>query len=83
MAGKGQALGVPALRAGDMQVKDRQRDRQALAPLDHAREVGVLQVVVGLAVAAIAVGPGDHLGQPLGQRAAAVHQVGEIATPGR
>ena len=78
MAGEGQALGVPALPARDVQVKDRQRDRQALAPLEHARDVGVLQVVVGLVVAAIAVGPGDHLAQPLGQRAAAVHQVGEL-----
>ena len=77
MAGKGQALGVPALRARDMQVEDRQRHRQALAPLDDPREVGVLQVVVGLVVAAIAVGLGDHLGQALGLRAAPVHEVGE------
>ena len=79
MAGKGQALGVPALGARDMQIEDRQRHRQALAPLDDPREVGILQIVVGLAVAAIAVGAGDHVGQPLGLRAAPVHEVGEAS----
>ena len=83
MAGKGQAFGVPALGAGDMEIKDRQGDRQALAPLDHAHEVGVLQVVVGVAVAAIGIGPGDDLGELLRRRAAAVHQVGKIGRHGR
>ena len=78
MRGKGQALGLPALAAGDVEIEDRQRHRQALAPLDDAHEVGVLQVVVGLGVAAIAVGARDHLGERLGRGAAAAHQVGEV-----
>ena len=59
-----------------MEVEDRQRHRQALAALDHPREVGILQIVVGLAVAAIGVGLGDDLGQRFGRGAAPAHQVG-------
>ena len=78
MAGERQSLGRPSLGAGDMQIEDRQRHRQALAALDDAHEVGVLQIVVGLAVAAIGVGARDHLGEGLGRGAAPVDEVGEI-----
>ena len=83
MAGKGQALGVPTLSARDMEIEDRQRHRQALAPLDDAREIGILQIVVGLAVAAIGVGARDHVGQPFGRGTAAVHEIGESGRHGR
>ena len=74
VAGKRQPLGVPALRPGDMEVEDRQRHRQSLAALDHPDQVGILQIVVGLAVAAVGVGLGDDLGQRLWAGAAPAHQ---------
>jgi hypothetical protein len=61
-----------------VQVQDRQGNRQALATLDHAHEVGVLQVVVGFGVAAIAVRPCDDFTEVPGCRTAAAHEVGEV-----
>ena len=83
MAGKGQALGVPTLGARDVQVEDRQRHRQTLAPLDDARQIGILQVVVGLAVAAIGISTRDHVGQPFGRGAAPAHEIGQIGRHAR
>ncbi len=54
MAGKGEAGDRPALGARRMDVEDAQRHRQALAPVDHPHQVGVVEVVVGRLVAFIA-----------------------------
>ncbi len=75
--GEVQPLGIPALVACDLEIEQRQRHRQALAALDDLHEVGVLQVVVGRAVAAIGEGLGDHFGQRLGHGAAPMHEVGD------
>ncbi len=47
MAWESQTFGLPRLSARDVQVKDRQRHRQALASLDDPHEIGILQIVVG------------------------------------
>jgi len=53
-------LGRPALGPRRVQIEDAERDRQALAAVDHAHQVGVLRVVVGERVAAVAVALPDH-----------------------
>ena len=55
MSGKGQADAVPALRARGVQVKDAERHRQPFAAIDDPHQIGILHVVVGQLVAAVAV----------------------------
>src|SRR4029453_12471009 len=51
MRGEGQALGLPALAAGDVEIENRQRHRQALAPFDHAHRGGGLRGAGGAGAA--------------------------------
>ncbi len=74
MSGKVHALDHPALAARGVDVEDRQRDRQAFAPIDHMHQVGVLQVVIGDAVALIGEGPGQHLAERGGAVEKAEHR---------
>ncbi len=66
MAGKGEARHLPTLSAASTEIENAERHRQPLAPIDHAHEVGVLQIVVGEVIAAIAVGADDYRAQRLG-----------------
>src|SRR6202158_2357863 len=68
MPGKAEADAVPALRPRGMQVKDAERHRQAFAAIDDPHQVGVLQIVVGQLVAAIAVFQEDDLVERPGPR---------------
>ena len=54
MAGKIQALDMRAEPPPRRHIEDAERNRQALAPVDHAQEVGVLHIVIGRPVARIA-----------------------------
>ena len=78
VSGKGQAFGLPGLGTRDMQVKDRQGHRQALASLDDPDEIGILQVVVGFTVAAVGVGARNDVGQCFRLGTPAAHQVGNL-----
>ena len=55
MRWKVRPVAPPALCPSDVDVEDAERDGEALSPVDDARQVGVLHVVVGLAVAPVAV----------------------------
>ena len=55
MRWKVRSVAPPALCPRDVDVEDAERDGEALSPVDDARQVGVLHVVVGLAVALVAV----------------------------
>ena len=71
VAGEVQPGGVLAHGARDMDVDDAQRHRQALAPLEHAREIGVLQIVVGRGIASETEILRHRAGQRLVHRGAA------------
>ncbi len=51
MRWKVRPVAPPALCPRDVDVEDTERDREALSPVDDPRQVGVLHVVVGLAIA--------------------------------
>ncbi len=55
MPGKGQPNAVPALRARGVQIEDTERHRQPFAAVDDPHQIGVLHVVVGQLVTAVAV----------------------------
>ena len=75
MSRKAEAHDVPAAASGRVHIENAERDRQSLAPVDDAYEVGVLQVVVGRAVAFITVAGVDR---PV-ERGAALFQAGLVA----
>ena len=82
MPGKGQPDAVPALRPRGMQIEDAERHRQAFAAVDDPHQIGVLQIVVGQLVAAIAVFQQDDLVErlrPRGEIAAALGMPADIA----
>jgi hypothetical protein len=66
------ARAAPAARARRVHPEDGERDGKAAAPVDHAREVGIGEVVVAVAVAAIAAVAGQHGGEQCGRRAIAL-----------
>ena len=78
MAGEVEPFRRPAEAARRIEIEDRQRHGQAAPALDHADQIGVLQIVVVLVVAAKAVA----LDQNLMQRADAGEQA-LIAFAGR
>ena len=49
-----------------MEPQDRQRDRQTAPAVDDADQVGIVEIVVGFAVAAVAVLPRQHVAQRSG-----------------
>ena len=55
MGWKVRPVAPPALGPRDVDVEDAERDGEALSPVDDAQQIGVLHVVVGLAVALVAV----------------------------
>ena len=55
MRWKVRPVAPPALCPRNVDVEDAERDGEALSPVDDARQVGVLHVVVSLAVAPVAV----------------------------
>src|SRR6202035_1732160 len=59
---------VPALRPRGMQIEDAERHRQALATVDDTHQVGVLQIVIGQLIAAVAVFQQDDLVERLRPR---------------
>ena len=74
MARKVEALDMRAEPAPRRHVEDAERDRQALAAVDHAQEVGVLQIVIGRPVARIAERAAERGGQPV----RAARRLGEL-----
>ncbi len=66
MAGKVHPGGIPAGGVGGVHPQDAERHRQAAAALDHADQIGVGQVVIGLGVAAIAEPAGQQAGEERG-----------------
>ena len=66
--GKPSPTAVPALGPRGMQIEDAERHRQAFAAVDDPHQVGVLQIVVGQLVAAIAVFQQDDLVERVGAR---------------
>ena len=73
MAGEIQPVRREPVGAGGMQIQNAERHRQALLAVDHAHQVGVLDIVIGEHVAVIAVLSQHH---PVQRRndAAAVYQ---------
>src|SRR5262249_44790585 len=53
MAGEGEAIGFPTLRAARMHIENSERHRQAFPAVDNPHQIGVLQVVIALVVAGI------------------------------
>ena len=54
MPGKGDAIDLPALSATSVDVENPESHRQSAPPVDDAHQIGVLQIVIGRIVAAIA-----------------------------
>ena len=82
MSGKGQPDAVPALRARGVQIEDPERHRQPFAAVDDPHQIGVLHVVVGQLVAAVAVFQQDDLVErprPRGEIAAGIGMPADIA----
>src|SRR5215472_1503229 len=63
MAGEIQPLDWPAEAARGIDIQDRERDGQAAPALDHADQVGVRQIVIGLIVALEAMALRQDLAQ--------------------
>ncbi len=56
VSGKAEPRGAPPLCPGGVQVQDPERHRQPLAPIDDPGQVGVVEIIVGLGIAAIPEG---------------------------
>ena len=71
---------APSRGARGMQPDDAECDRQALAALDDADQVGIREIVIGLGIAGIGVAPGDQTGERFGAHREIVgaDRVGEL-----
>ena len=47
-----------------MNAQNAKRHRQSFAPINHTQKIGVIAVVVGFAIASIAIGLIHHLAKP-------------------
>lgn len=68
MAGKIDPLDLPVQCAGGLDIENGQGDRQAAPPVDHPAEIGILQIVIGRFVAAIAMPCRHHVSQHVDAR---------------
>ena len=67
MRGKSSAIDSPTPRPGNMNAQNPKRHRQSFAPINHLQKIGVVPIVVGFAVASIAIGLIHHLAKPNNQ----------------